>query len=215
MAKSISVDPATLTLRESKRIFQGLVIPRPIAFITSVSAAGVTNAAPFSFFNMMSVDPPVCAFGIEEQDGGGLKDTAANILSEGVFVVNLVDEALGERMNQCATEFPPGTSEADELGLQLLPGVKVKAPRIAAAPASFECRLREKVPLGPDHYVYLGDVVYVHIREGIVDPLNFYADLVVYRPLARLSGSLYSSLAEPFTHQRLNYEQWRARKAEK
>lgn len=207
----ISVDPSTLSHRERKKIFQGLVIPRPIAFITSISATGIVNAAPFSFFNVVSVDPPVVAFGIEERDTGGLKDTSANILNEGTFVVNLVDEALGEVMNQCSTDFPPEMSEIDELNVELLPSLKVRAPRIAAAPASFECRLREKTALGPSHYVFLGDVVCVHIREEVVDPSNLHANLSVYRPLARLSGNFYTSLAEPFTHQRLNYEEWLAR----
>jgi flavin reductase (DIM6/NTAB) family NADH-FMN oxidoreductase RutF len=213
MASGISVDTESLSLRDAKRIFQGLVIPRPIAFITSVSNAGVVNAAPFSFFNMVAVAPPVCALGIEEQDGGGLKDTSANIQSAGTFVLNLVDEALGETMNQCATNFPPGTSEVEELGLATLPSIKVKAPRLRDAPASFECRLREKIQLGPDHYVFLADVVYVHIRDGIVNPENLHADLGVYKPLARLSGSLYSSIGQPFSHHRLNYDQWQARKA--
>lgn len=211
MAADISVDPATLSLRDVKKIFQGLVIPRPIAFITSVSKNGLVNAAPFSFFNMVSVRPAVCVFGIEERDDGGLKDTAANILSEGVFVVNLVDEALGEAMNQCSTDFPPGTSEVEQLGLALRPGTKVKVPHIAAAPVSFECRLRDTSQLGENHYVFLGDILYVHIRESIVDPANLHADLDVYRPLARLSGNLYTTLATPFTHRRLNYEQWLAR----
>jgi flavin reductase (DIM6/NTAB) family NADH-FMN oxidoreductase RutF len=215
MASGISVDTATLSLRNLKRIFQGLVIPRPIAFITSVSEAGVVNAAPFSFFNMVSAAPPVCAFGIEEQDGGGLKDTSANIQGVGTFVLNLVDEALGEAMNQCATNFPSGTSEVDELGLATLPSVKVAAPRLKDAPASFECRLREKIQLGPDHYVFLADVIFVHIREGIVNPENLHADLDAYKPVARLSGSLYASLGQPFSHRRLNYEQWQARNAAK
>lgn len=212
MTTGISVDPATLSLRDAKKIFQGLVIPRPIAFITTVSASGLVNAAPFSFFNMVSTRPPVSVFGIEERDDGGLKDTSANIQSEGVFVINLVDEALGETMNQCAADFPPGTSEVEQLGLELLPGVRVKVPRIAAAPASFECRLRDKFQLGPNQYVFFGDVLHVHIREGVVNPSNLHTDLTVYRPLARLSGSLYSSLATPFSHHRLNYEQWMARK---
>lgn len=115
---------------------------------------------------MVSARPPVCAFGIEEQDGGGLKDTSANILSNEVFVINLVDEPLGEKMNQCATEFPPGTSEAEVLGLDLVPSTKVRVPRLSDSPASFECQLRDKLQLGPSHYVFLVDIVYVqHLRR--------------------------------------------------
>jgi flavin reductase (DIM6/NTAB) family NADH-FMN oxidoreductase RutF len=206
----LSVDPATLSVRDRKKIIQGLVVPRPIAFITSMSGRGVVNAAPFSFFNAVSVDPPVLAFGIEPRDDGGLKDSAANILDQGEFVVNLVDEALGETMNQCSTDFPSDTSEVELLGIEVLPSNIVKPPRVAAAPASFECRLRNKIELGTSHFVFLGEIVYVHIRDGIVEPSKLYADLDTYRPLARLSGSFYASIGKPYTHHRLSYEQWLA-----
>ncbi len=143
-----------------------------------------------------------------------MKDTSANIQSAGTFVLNLVDEALGEPMNQCATNFPPGTSEVEDLVWQRLPSVKVEAPRLKDALRRLNAGCaKRKIQLGPDHYVFLADVVCVHIREGIVNPENLHADLGVYKPLARLSGSLYSSIGQPFSHHRLNYDQWQARKA--
>lgn len=212
--KAISVDPSTLPHRDRYKLLTGIVIPRPIAFVTSVSTTGVVNAAPFSFFNLVSDAPPVCVVGIDPRpDDGSLKDTAANILSGGVFTVNLVDEALGERMNLCATNFPPGVSEVEAVGLATLPGTAIKVPRLADAPASLECRFRDKMEVGPNHFMFAGDILHMHVRPGLVDPSNLRTDLNVYRPLARLSGNNYASLGPIITHERLNYAQWREKKA--
>lgn len=210
---AISLDPSTLAHRDRYKLLTGLVIPRPIAFITSVSKAGAVNAAPFSFFNLVSDNPAVCVVGIDPRPSGGMKDTAANILAGGHYVVNLVDEALGPKMNLCATDFPAGMSEPQEIGLKLASGVKVPVPRLADAPASLECRLRDKIELGPDHFIFAGDILYLHVRDGLVDPGNLRTDLTTYRPLARLSGNQYASLGPPIVHERLSYAQWLASKA--
>jgi flavin reductase (DIM6/NTAB) family NADH-FMN oxidoreductase RutF len=211
--KAISVDPSTLPPRDRYKLLTGLVIPRPIAFVTSVSPAGVVNAAPFSFFNLVSDAPPVCVLGIDPKFSGGPKDTVTNVLAGKDYVVNLVDEALGPKMNLCATDFPAGISEPDAAGLTLAPSVTVKVPRLAEAPVSLECRLRDKVELDEHHYVLLGDILYLHVRPGLVDPSNLRTDLTIYRPLARLSGNQYASLGPTLVHERLNYAQWQARKA--
>jgi flavin reductase (DIM6/NTAB) family NADH-FMN oxidoreductase RutF len=210
---AISVDPSTLPHRERYKLLTGLVIPRPIAFVTSVSKEGVVNAAPFSFFNLVADEPAVCVIGIDPRPSGGPKDTSVNILARREYVVNLVDEALGPKMNLAATDFPPEVSEVEAVGFDLAPSVKVKTPRLAEAPVSLECTLREAVELGPDHYVFLGNVLYLHAREGLVDPSNLRTDLSVYRPLARLSGNQYASLGPTLVHERLSYAQWKARKA--
>jgi flavin reductase (DIM6/NTAB) family NADH-FMN oxidoreductase RutF len=212
--KAISVDPSTLPHRDRYKLLTGLVIPRPIAFVTSMSAEGVINAAPFSFFNLVADDPAVCVIGIDPKPSGGPKDTVANAFATGEFVVNLVDEALGPKMNLCATDFPTGISEPEEVGLTLVPSERVKVPRLAEAPVSLECTLRDRVELGKDHYVLLGNVLHLHARAGLVDPTNLRTDLSVYRPLARLSGNQYASLGPLVVHERLNYAQWQERKEE-
>jgi flavin reductase (DIM6/NTAB) family NADH-FMN oxidoreductase RutF len=209
----ISIDPATLPHGERYKLLTGLVIPRPIAFVTSMSPAGVINAAPFSFFNLISDEPTVCVLGIDPRPTGGPKDTSSNILSGRDYVVNLVDEAFGPKMNLAATDFPPGESEVDAVGLTLAPSVKVKVPRLAEAPVSLECTLREAVKLGPDHYALLGNVLYLHVREGLVDPTNLRTNLDAYRPLARLSGNYYASLGPAIKLDRLNYAQWKERQS--
>lgn len=207
----ISIDPATLPHRDRYKLLTGLVIPRPIAFVTSMATSGVVNAAPFSFFNLISDEPTVCVLGIDPRPSGGMKDTSSNILSAREYVVNLVDEALGPKMNQAATDFPPGESEVEAVGLTLTPSVTVRVPRLVEAPVSIECTLRQAVELGPDHYAILGDVRFLHVREGLVDPSNWRTNLDVYRPLARLSGNYYASLGPPIMHERLNYAQWKER----
>lgn len=209
---AISVDPSALPPRDRYKLLTGLVVPRPIAFVTSVSAKGVVNAAPFSFFNLVSDTPPVCVIGIDPKPAGGPKDTAANALASGEYVVNLVDEALGPKMNLCATDFPEGVSEPEEVGLALAPSVRVKAPRVVDAPVSLECKLRDRIEIDPHHYVLIGTIVHLHVRDGLVDPSNLRTDLTVYRPLARLSGNQYASLGPLVVHERLNYAQWQARK---
>jgi flavin reductase (DIM6/NTAB) family NADH-FMN oxidoreductase RutF len=211
--KAVSVDPSTLPPRDRYKLLTGLIIPRPIAFVTSVSREGVANAAPFSFFNLVSDTPPVCVLGIDPKSSGGPKDTVTNVIASKEYVVNLVDEALGPKMNLCATDFPAGISEPDAVGLALAPGATVKVPRLVDAPVSLECRLREKVELDLHHYVLLGDILHIHVRPGLVDPASLRTDLSVYRPLARLSGNQYASLGPLIVHERLSYVQWQAKKA--
>src|SRR3712207_4258281 len=124
--------------RERYKLLCATIIPRPIALVTSVDANGVANAAPFSFFNVFSEEPPLIVLGLQHKPQAAPKDTTRNIGETGVFVVNLVDEALAEGMNMCAVDFPPEVSEIDAAGLTLLPGVGVAVPRIAEAPFALE-----------------------------------------------------------------------------
>src|SRR6185295_835895 len=136
----LSYDPAAMAQRDRYKLLISLVIPRPIALVTTLGPTGVVNAAPFSFFNLFSESPPLCVLGLQSKPDKSLKDTSAHIRDRGAFVVNLVDEALGERMNICAIDFPPEISEIDAANLTLLPSEKVAIPRIAEAPAALECR---------------------------------------------------------------------------
>src|SRR5687768_8461302 len=127
----LSYDPDTMAQRDRYKLLISLVIPRPIALVTTLGPTGVVNAAPFSFFNLFSESPPLVVLGLQSKPGGTLKDTSAHIRDRGAFVVNLVDEALGQQMNQCAVDFPSDVSEIDAAKLNLLPSEKVKIPRIA------------------------------------------------------------------------------------
>jgi len=120
-------------------LLASLVTPRPIALVTTLSAAGRVNAAPFSFFNVLGANPPICAFAPGDRDDGAPKDTALNVRATHEFVVNLVDEAMAEAMNQCAASLPFGENELVRAGLTAAPCIAVKPPRIAESPASLEC----------------------------------------------------------------------------
>src|SRR3954452_13380258 len=143
-------DLGAIPATDAYKLLVSTVVPRPIALATTVDAKGRINAAPFSFFNAVSSDPPVVVLGINGTGAeGGYKDTENNIRETGEFVVNLVDEALAERMNICAVDFPAEIGELDQAGLTPLPSAGVKPPRIAEAPVSFECKRITGLSLGP------------------------------------------------------------------
>jgi flavin reductase (DIM6/NTAB) family NADH-FMN oxidoreductase RutF len=168
----------------------------------------VVNAAPFSFFNVFSEEPPIVALGLFGRPEGGLKDTHAHIRQSDCFVVNLVDEALAARMNVCAVDFPPEISEIDAAGLATLPGVSVPVPRIADAPAALECRHYRTIELSPQRHICLGEVTHMHARPGVIDPERLNVDLAAYRPVARLFGNLYAGLTDAFELRRQTYSEW-------
>jgi flavin reductase (DIM6/NTAB) family NADH-FMN oxidoreductase RutF len=210
MSSDLSYDPASLAPRDRYKMLISLVIPRPIALVTTIGPTGVVNAAPFSFFNVFSDEPPLCVLGLQARTDGSLKDTSAHIRDRGAFVVNLVDEALGEQMNQCAVDFPPDVSEIDAAKLNLLPSEKIKIPRIAEAPASLECRHYTTLEVSSSRRLAIGEIVHIHIREGLWDDKKMRIDMTQYHPLARLFGNFYASIGEPFTHVRQSYEEWAA-----
>jgi flavin reductase (DIM6/NTAB) family NADH-FMN oxidoreductase RutF len=206
----LSYDPNSLSQHDRYKLLISLVIPRPIALVTTLGPTGVVNAAPFSFFNIFSEDPPLAVLGLQSKPNGSLKDTSAHIRDQGVFVINLVDEALGQQMNQCAVDFPPDVSESDAAKLNLLPSEKIKVPRIAEAPAALECRHFTTLEVSAMRRLAIGEIVHIHVRGGIWDPVKMRVDMKAYHPLARLFGNFYASLGEPFTHVRQSYEEWAA-----
>ena len=211
----LSYDLATMKQPDRYKLLISLVIPRPIALVTTLGPTGIVNAAPFSFFNIFSESPPLAVLGLQARLNGGLKDTSAHIRDQGAFVINLVDEALGAQMNQCAVDFPPEVSEIDAAKLHLLPSEKIRIPRIAEAPAALECRHFTTLEVSAQRRLAIGEILHVHVREGLWDPDKMRVDMTQYRPLARLFGNFYASLGEPFTHVRKSYEEWeRERKSE-
>ena len=149
-------------------ILASLVTPRPIALVTSLSAGGKVNAAPFSFFNLMGAEPPICAFAPGDRENGTPKDTALNVRATHEFVVNLVDESIAEAMNQCASSLPYGENELNHAGLTAAPSTVVKPPRIAEAPASLECVEWGTLHIG-DNRMVIGVIKRIHLRDELFD----------------------------------------------
>ena len=137
---AVTFDFRTLSARDRYKLMIGTVVPRPIALVTSVDLEGRINAAPFSFFNCLSADPPILALGVENHPDMSFKDTALNIRLTEVFTVNIVSHAIAEAMHICAVPFNPGRDELQAAGLTAMPGKLVASPWIKEAPAAFECR---------------------------------------------------------------------------
>lgn len=149
-------------------LLASLVTPRPIALVTSLSMDGRINAAPFSFFNLMGANPPICAFAPGDRDDGTPKDTARNVRSTHEFVVNLVDESIATAMNECAASLPFGENELIRAGLTAAPSSLVKPPRIVEAPASLECLEWGTLQIGGNRMV-IGLIKRLHIRDELYD----------------------------------------------
>jgi flavin reductase (DIM6/NTAB) family NADH-FMN oxidoreductase RutF len=194
------------------KVLASVVVPRPIAFVTALMPDGRVNAAPHSFFNAFSEDPPIIALGLARRPDGRLKDTTELAQMNREFVVNLVDEPLAQSMSDAAIEFPPEISEVEELGLETVPSTDIKTPRLKAAPFSYECRTMLALNFTPTRTLILGEVLRIHAREGLMDPKTLRVDLERYRPVGRLFGDLYAYQRDVFEMKRLSYAQWSAQK---
>ena len=188
-----SLDAAT-----AYKLLGGLIVPRPIALVTTRSVNGRDNAAPFSFFNAVSEDPPLIVLGIGVSPSGNVKDTTANIRDVGEFVVNLVDEDMAEAMNLAAVDFPPDIDEAEAAGFVLMPSEAVAPPRLAAAPVSMECRRYVTLQPGKERYVILGEVLMIHVVDEVIDPESLRIDRDRYAPVGRLFGNSYCRTHDRF-----------------
>ena len=175
----MKVEPSTLQGRELHGFFASLIVPRPIAFVSTIDEQGRYNAAPFSAFVRLTLEPPVLVFAIGRRRGQK-KDTVKNIEAIGDFVVNMVDENIGPAMNQASADYPHGVDEIKEVGLTAVKSDKVKSPRIAEAPISLECKLMQILELGnkPSRScIIFGEIALVHVKEevitkGKIDPLK-------------------------------------------
>jgi flavin reductase (DIM6/NTAB) family NADH-FMN oxidoreductase RutF len=185
-----------------------LVVPRPIALVTTQSREGRVNAAPFSFFNVFAEEPPLVVLGLGISPVGGAKDTAVNIRDTGEFVINLIDEPMAEAINLCAIDFPPEISEIEVAGLELAPSQKVAPPRIAQAPVNLECRRYVTLEVARERYLVIGEVQVAHVRDGLIDPATLRVDRDAYAPIGRLFGGGYVRTRDRFEMPRLTYRQW-------
>jgi flavin reductase (DIM6/NTAB) family NADH-FMN oxidoreductase RutF len=189
----------------------GLVAPRPIAWVTSMNAAGQLDAAPFSAFNYMGMDPPIVAIGIANRPGsdGAAKQTAQNIRSLGEFVVNIVNEAAAEAMNITAMDFPPEMKPVEMARLKTEPSLIVKVPRITAAPASLECEEIMTTEIGRNRII-LGKVVAIHVHDEFIDQAGPFIRVEEMHAVGRMNGlGSYVKTRDAFLHiPRLNYADW-------
>ena len=192
------LDFADLSAREAYKVMIGTIVPRPIAWVTTVSQDGVINAAPYSFFNCLSADPPILALGVENKPDRTFKDTAYNIRMTECFTVNIVDRANVEAMSVTAAGFAPEVDELEIAGLTAVPGEKVCCPRIAEAPVSFECERYLGIEVSSAREIILGRIVMAHVRSDIIDPTTFYSDHKRLDAIGRMGGDGYSGTLDYF-----------------
>ncbi len=198
-----AIDPARLEGREPYFLITSLVVPRPIAWVSSVSSKGVLNVAPHSYFNVISSNPWIVHF-----TSTGEKDTLRNVRATGEFVVNVVTRELVEEMNFTSADFPPEESEFEWARLEPAPSTRVAPPRVARARVAFECRVNEVVSNGNGHMVF-GDVLLAHADEALF--VDGRADPHLLRPVGRLGGALYTDASgDVFRLPRPTWEQVRS-----
>lgn len=195
-------------------LLTALVVPRPIAWVTSQNGQGRLNAAPFSFFNLMSGNPPVLAIGIGVRQGRP-KDTARNIAETGEFVVNLVSRELVDAMNVTAIEFDEEIDEIAEAGIAVTPSLRVTPPRIAASPVSFECRRLQIVSIDSARSIVLGELLVAHVIDTVVTNIERgHVDTPQLDLVARMhGGGWYARAGDYFNAPRIDLVDWTERRA--
>jgi flavin reductase (DIM6/NTAB) family NADH-FMN oxidoreductase RutF len=192
------VDFEQITSYQRYKMMASLIVPRPIALVTTLGENGVVNAAPFSMFNMVGEDPPIVMLSINRLTDGRLKDTAANILHNHEFVVHMTDEPMAAKMHACGEAFPPDVSELGRVGLTPIPSHTVKPPRILEAPVAFECVLHEKLET-ESRYVFIGRIQWMAARDGLIDTQTWRVNLRQYHPIARFGASFYTRTNDRFS----------------
>jgi flavin reductase (DIM6/NTAB) family NADH-FMN oxidoreductase RutF len=188
----------------------GTVVPRPIALITTRSPAGLVNAAPYSFFNIMGIEPPVVALTVLPSPDGRMKDTGRNIRATREFVVNLVSEQMAEAMNITCIDAPADVEELALAGLKTAPSNKLRTPRVEASPVAFECVLHADVPLSPNQFIAIGRIVQAHVGdEFVLDAAQHLFDT----PALKLIGAMhaakwYARTSDRFAMERPTWAAW-------
>ena len=203
------VDLAGLKAREAYQWLTSTILPRPIAWVSSVSADGRTNLAPFSFFQGVTSSPPSLLFVPVNTRDGSKKDTVRNIEAVQEFVVNLVPFALSEPMNATSAMLPHGESEFAAFNIEAAPSEKVRPPRVARAPISFECRLHQIVPVGTGPLaanIIIGLIVSTHVDDAVLGP-DGYPDPAKLDLVGRMGGELYTRTRDTFALSRPDAKQ--------
>jgi len=199
------IDPSKSKTSDIYRTMIRCILPRPIAWVSTISEDGVVNLAPFSFFTGVTSSPPsLCFCPGRRSDTGARKDTLANVEATGEFVVNMVPEALARHMNETATDFPPDVNEFEEAGVTPAPSRVVAPPRVSESPVNFECRRIDVVHVGPDGpgggAIVIGEIVMIHVDESVLSDGKVSSELL--NPVARLGGLEYATLGERFVMKR-------------
>lgn len=193
----VSTDAMSAT--ELYRILTGSVLPRPIAWVSSIALDGVRNLAPFSFFNVASVKPPILGFSPLIDEVRHAKDTLNNIRDTGEFVVNIVSHSLAEKMNQTSAAYPGEIDEFASVGLTAVPSTSVRPPGAAESPVRFECRLRQLISFGSQPYagtLVLGDVCRIHVQPDLYSDGRIDTDRL--DAIGRLAGNFYATTRDRF-----------------
>lgn len=194
----MDIDFSAITEYQRYKLMASLIVPRPIALITTLNAQGVVNAAPFSMFNMLGEEPPIVMVSINRLQDGELKHTAQNIVANKEFVVHIADEAMAPQMHRCGERFAADVSELAAVGLTAAPCQLVKPPRIVEAPVAFECTLHELLETA-SRQIFIGQVRWLHAREGLIDTDTWRVRLQDYFPVARFGASFYVNTRERFS----------------
>jgi flavin reductase (DIM6/NTAB) family NADH-FMN oxidoreductase RutF len=196
------------------KLLTALVVPRPIALVTSIDENGVYNAAPFSFFNVVSENPAIVVLGIGSKAQTEKKDTLRNIEKTGEFVVNMVDRDMLAALQTCAIDFPYGESEIEASCLTLERSRTVAVKRILNSPATLECRLFSKIDLAVGRHLVLGEVLCLHVKDEAFDTDNKRIIPEHYQPLARLYGTNYAWMGESFSMPIRSYADFKLQRKE-
>lgn len=194
------LEPTPANAVDAYHLLVGVVTPRPIAWVTTVSPAGVINLAPFSFFNVFGANPPVVVFSPTNKRDGTKKDTLNNVIASGEFVVNVSVANLAEQVNLTSRELPPDQSEIELAGLHTTASVRVKPPRVTEAPAALECKVRQIIPMGDGPIagnLVIGEVVMIHVADDVLDAAG-RPDPRKLRTVARLGGDSWCHTSDLF-----------------
>jgi flavin reductase (DIM6/NTAB) family NADH-FMN oxidoreductase RutF len=195
MSEHLHFDPATMDPRAVYRLLVGSVVPRPIGWASTASGAGVANLAPFSFFTVVCVAPPMISLTIMRKPDGSEKHTLKNARATGDFCFNVVTLPVWKQMVDSANGFPEDDSEFSETGLTPIPGLRVRAPRVKEAPIHFECRLERVIELGPKRQaLMIGEVVHIDVDPPVMT--DGYIDMRKLDPVGRLNGFFYATLGD-------------------
>lgn len=197
---TVIIDPKEHKQADIYKLMIGAIVPRPIAFVSTVSPAGVLNLAPFSFFNGVASNPPTVLFCPVVRKDGKEKDTLVNVEATGVFTVNIVAEPIAVQMNLCSGDYPPEVDEFALSGLTPVPGTLVASPRVKESPAAMECKLREIVRIGDGSpgsgAVVIGEILLFHFVDGLVT--DFRVDQEKLRAIGRMGGPSYTRTTDRF-----------------
>jgi flavin reductase (DIM6/NTAB) family NADH-FMN oxidoreductase RutF len=191
--KTVALDVDQLPRKDVYRLMIDCIVPRPIAFISTINAQGIGNLAPFSFFNGVSSDPPTLVFACSRKRDSSKKDTLLNIEANREFVVNFTSEWMAEPMHQASADYPYGIDEMSKVGLTPLPSTRVKPPRVAESPVQMECELFAAYEIGPpkpgSSVLVVGRILVVHVAEAFYKDSRVQIDQL--KPIARLGGDAY------------------------